>query len=135
MKKYLFIIGLVMFFMLVIIYTLGIRPFSNISIQAEKDYTNHKTVLMQFIIENDDSNLFITKDIYDKSSVSICTIFEDLQYQFIRVGHDNIFFCKGYDGMSGIGLLYSETSFTPNPKQKVIKVLDEKWMIISEHNL
>lgn len=135
MKKFLLSVCLVMCSIIVIIYILGIKPFSNIDEQAEKDYVNHKEVLMQFVIENVNDNMFMTKDMYDKTSVCTCKIFEDLQYQFIRVSHGNIFFCKEYDGMTGIGLLYSETSFIPNPKQKVLKILDEEWVIIAEHVL
>lgn len=135
MKKVLMLTCLVILAITVVISTLGISPFSNIDIMVEKDYVQYKIILERFIEENDERNMYMNKDLYDSSSVNACKIFEDLQYQFVRASHGNVFFCKGYNGMSGIGLLYSKTSFIPNSKQKVLKILDENWLIISEHNL
>ena len=134
MKKILLLISVISLSGIILLAVLGINPFSNIGKQVEKDYIFHNQTFMEFITENT-SDVFINYKTYDKSSSNLCKIFEDLSYQYVLKNHDFVFFCKGYDGMTGIGLLYSEMPFSPNPKQKIIKVLDDKWFVISKHEL
>lgn len=117
-----------------VVGVLGANPFHKW--QAERDYKNNSEVFLQVALSSEEI-FSISKENFDENSEELCKIFNEMDYEFITFTYDGVFFCKGYDGMSGVGLYYTREGKTHNPtrKEKIIKKLDENWMIFSEHYL
>ncbi len=110
--------------------------FFKLEASVKKDYLNNKETFMELMIEYREKEGIIKKEEYDKHSKELNRLFNELDYEFIRFNKYGIFFCKGYDGMSGIGLLYTkDISSMETIKDKVIEEIEENWFLFSEHYL
>ncbi|MBR2500258.1 MAG: hypothetical protein IKB60_04180 [Clostridia bacterium] len=125
---------IILTFLLILMCAFDLNPF--LRIMAERDYEKNKVIFEEFVLNYKDEEIVVTKENYDKSSRTLEILFEKMDYEFIRVSKDYVFFCKGYDGMSGIGVMHlTNENYMVSPKEKVVKKLDEYWVIFSEHYL
>ena len=122
------------FLCIVLFYAFDINPF--LQIMVEGDYKKNKVGFEEIALDYKGEEIIVTKENYDKSSENLVKLFEKMDYEFIRVSKDYIFFCKGYDGMSGIGVMYLiNENYHVSPKERLVKELDKYWVIFSEHYL
>ena len=138
-KNIIYLCTLTVFIVLVIgIFTtmhhIGVNPFRNVGKTIQNDYTYNRYIFEK-IATNNQEDTFITKENYDKSSEELHFIFDTLKYESIRISYGTVFFCKNYDGMTRIGLFFSNYSYKPTPKQNIVKKLSENWIILEEHIL
>lgn len=125
---------IVMTFLFIFMRAFDLNPF--LRMMVERDYEKNKVVFEELVLDYKDEEIVVTKENYDKSSRNLVKLFEKMDYEFIRVSKDYIFFCKGYDGMDGIGVMYLiNEDYIVSPKECFVKELDEYWVIFSEHYL
>lgn len=125
---------IVLAFLLIFMSAFDLNPF--LRIMVERDYDKNTEIFEDFVLNYNDEEIVVTKEDYDKTSRTLEKLFEKMDYEFIRVTQDYVFFCKGYDGMSGIGVMYlTNENYIVSPKEKFVKELDERWVIFSEDYL
>lgn len=114
---------------------IGNKLFCKYESICEDDFSEYYWAFEKITIQMNEKSQIITKENYDSTSLEYQLIFEKLEYQFISVSKKGIYFCKNYKGMSSFGLLYVSNESYISTKDKIIKRLNDEWVVFSEHYL